>query len=65
MKDIDFDELDRAVNSLMSSVDEPKESTTAPQEPAQQPVAVAPAASVQNPVVQSHPGSPDRPRCFR
>lgn len=51
MKDIDFDELDRAVNSLMSSVDQPKtdEPATSPQ-----PVAVpTPSAATAPAIVPS------------
>lgn len=58
MKDIDFDELDRAVNSLMSSVDQPQDDTTAPSpqasasvspEPvqAQDPITPVPAPAIQ------------------
>lgn len=68
MKDIDFDELDRAVNSLMSPVDQPQAdtpttspqpapATAAPSVTAQPPVAPPATSTVQPPAAQEQPVS--------
>lgn len=56
MKDIDFDELDRAVNSLMGSVDAPKPVSPEPTKGATEPV--IPAASSQESIVAVSVTSP-------
>jgi hypothetical protein len=59
MKDIDFDELDKAVNSLMASVSPASPAGTPPQEsPQSNPQPAVPVASAPEPTTPMPPASP-------
>lgn len=59
MKDIDFDELDKAVNSLMGTASEPKEVVSPEPPPSAEPVAKVEApAEVITPVTSVEPAAP-------